>query len=499
MSGIKGATVRSNLNKVVRTVNAGISECERAAVEAGEIGRSECARHEAGAKNVHDGVRRSLPAEVKEILRGETSQWEALLHRHDECFAAANGLVGSANEKERGFQSRKRACERRLAQIDDAVRRVQNALRGKDWYCDAENAEAQDLRRQAERVLAEMRGNVSLGRQAQDLRRQSVARFSESEDLAREAEREYDRLVNLAGERRERQRIKEENERKAKNLQGDLESLKRAIESKNFAKFGSAVYTSSERHELDEVLRLIGNGRYENAIPRAEALRRKLAEAASAIDAAQRAWETERLSAERALADAREEGARLDREHLKNFSGSAEGGISALFSEIEFAGDDLRSENFDKAKARIAAAVEGLRELKEKADVNRRLSEQRGEMAEAIMQALYDAKYDTPNYYMQDEADELSDLCIVAAAPGGVGDMRMRIGISGETRFEVGNIPEGSEQLCIDQIRNLQKRLAESDVRFDVTDWGRAENQNKVHLDVRQKQTAVTQTIQRQG
>ena len=115
------------------------------------------------------------------------------------------------------------------------------------------------------------------------------------------------------------------------------------------------------------------------------------------------------------------------------------------------------------------------------------------------MQAFFDANYDTPSYYMQDEADELSDLCVVAAAPGGVGDMRMQITLSGETRFEVGNIPEGSEQLCIDQIRDLQKRLAASDVRFDVTDWGRASNANKIHLDVRPKQTTVQTTIQRQG
>lgn len=499
MSGVKGATVRNNLNKVVQTVNAGLAECVRLASEAGAIGSSECARSRASAKHAHDGVKRSLPSDLKEFLRGETVQWENLVRRHDESFSAANGLVESADGQEREFQSHKQAGERQLDQIGAAVRRIQNALRGKDWYCDAENAEAQALRRQAGQVLSEMRRHVGLGRQAQELRRQSVARFSESESLALDAEREFQRLVNLANERQQQQRIKEENERKARNLESDIVSLRRTIESKNYAKFGSDSYTRDVRHEVEEVLRLIGNGAYEKAIPRAEALKGTLGTAASKIDAAQRVWEIEKLAAERALADAREESAKFNLEELIAFSGTSADEVRGHFSGIEAAARDVSSEHFAEAGEKIAAAIGKLREVAERAAENRRLSAQREEMAQAIMQALYDAKYDTPSYYMQDEADELSDLCVVAAAPGGVGDMRMRIGISGETKFEVGNIPEGSEQLCIDQIRSLQKRLAESDVRFDMTDWGRAENQNKVHLDVRQKQTTVAQTVQRQG
>ena len=499
MSGVKSATVRNNLNKVVRTVNAGIAECERAATAAGAIGQAECVRRAKSAKRVHDGVKRELPADLVEFLKGETKQWKDLLRRHDESFSAATGLVNSAEGKEREFRSHKQAGERQLDQIGAAVRRIQNALRGKDWYCDAENDEAQALRRQAGQVLSEMRRHVGLGRQAQELRRQSVARFSESESLALDAEREFQRLVNLANERRKQQRIKEANERKAKNLESDLVSLRSRIESKDYAKFGANVYTRAVRHEAEDVLRLIGNGAYESAIPRAEALKATLEAAASQIDAAQRAWETEKLAAERTLADAREESGKINRDDLLAFSGVPANEVNGCFSDIDSATRELAAEHFTDARSRATAAIAKLREIAERAAENRRLSQQREEMAQAIMQAFYDANYDTPSYYMQDEADELSDLCVVAAAPEGIGDMRMRIGLSGEIKFEVGNIPEGAEQLCIDQIRDLQKRLAESDVRFDVTDWGRAENQNKVHLDVRQKQTTVTQTIQRQG
>lgn len=499
MSGIKGATVRNNLNKVVNVVRSGISECERSAAAVASVGKTDFNCQSAEAARTHAGVRRQLPSEVRELVGSETARWEALLRSHDERFEKAGELTAAATEREAEFQNRKRNSEERLARVNRGVEAVRRALQGKDWYCDEENHEAKRLRSEAEGILAEMRRNVDLGRQAQVLRRKSLEAFAESERLAQDAEREYERLVNLSRERREQQRIKEENERKAKSLSSELASLRRAIEAKNYTKFGGSVYTSAERRELEDVVRLIDNGRYESAIPRAEALKGKLAAASSAIAEAQRAWEAEKLAAERVLVDAREEMSKIDRDQLVNYSGAAAADIAADFSELSVAAGELEQENFGVARTRATAAVEKIRALKEKSDANRRLSDEREEMSQAIMQALYDANFDTPEYYLQDDGDALSDMCVVAAAPGGVGDMKLRINIAGETKFEVCNIPEGHEQLCVNQIRNLQKNLAESDIRFDMTDWGRAENQGRVHVDVRPKEQTTVKTIQRQG
>ena len=77
--------------------------------------------------------------------------------------------------------------------------------------------------------------------------------------------------------------------------------------------------------------------------------------------------------------------------------------------------------------------------------------------------------------------------------------MKMRIGLDGNVKLEVLNVAEGHENVCIEKIRAMQERMAENDdVRFDMTDWGRAANQNKVHLDVRQCQQTVEQTMQMQ-
>jgi hypothetical protein len=45
----------------------------------------------------------------------------------------------------------------------------------------------------------------------------------------------------------------------------------------------------------------------------------------------------------------------------------------------------------------------------------------------------------------------------------------------------------------------MQEKLAEDEINFNVTDWGRAENQNKVHLDVKQRTQETQITRQRQG
>ena len=499
MSGIKSATVRNTLEKVVALTRAGIAECERAAAEAGSVGRSACDSEKKEANRAHAGIHRALPDDLRVFLKDQTARWESLVRLHDEKFAEANRLYGEADGREKNFETRKRERERTLDRIDGSVRRISDTLRGKNWYLNAENAEAQALRNEAERVLGEIRRDVSLGRQAQDLRRQSVPLFSESANLALEAEREFQRLVDLARDRQKRLRIQEEQERKAANLESEIRSLRNAIESKNHEKFGGASYTKAVQRETDEVLQLIASRSYEKALPRAERIKNSLVAAVAKIDAAQRAWEKEKLEAERTLSDAREEAGKADGGVLSTYSGASTGEVEGLFDAIEEAAQLLSSELFAEARDRAAAAVGRLRELGERAAENQRLVQQREEVAQSIMQAFFDANYDTPSYYMQDEADELSDLCVVAAAPGGVGDMRMQITLSGETRFEVDNIPEGSEQLCIDQIRDLQKRLAASDVRFDVTDWGRASNANKIHLDVRPKQTTVQTTIQRQG
>lgn len=499
MSGVKKATVQNTLSKTVQMIRDAVAQCASMAENTGRVGREGFEKKKNEAETVHKNLNRKLPENLKEFLRDETAQWEALLRQHDSVYQ--KGCENSLQAESRDSQYRNLRCksENDLSSIDHRVQQIRNALRGKDWYCDAENEEARQLRARAQGVLDTMLQNVSVAQEAQGLRRQSYNELTESEGLAQAAQREYDRLINLAKERLETQRIAEENKRNALNLKADLKSLCKDIESKNFNKFGNGCYSESLCRDVKTVIDAIEAGNYETSIPHAEKLKAELRTCADKIDAAQQAWTAAKVAAEKALSDARDEMASLNRDDLNNFSGQKVDKINAAFAAIDEASSKISTENFAAASRQISDSITALRQFNETANENKKLSNQRDEIADSIMQALCDTDYDDPSYYLKEEDNQLSDLCVVAAAPGGVGNMKLRIELSGHVSFEVDNIPDGREQLCIDSIRKMQEKLVEDEVRFDVTDWGRAENQNKVHLDVKQQTTQVQQTIQRQG
>ena len=504
MSGIKSAEVKHGLNKTIAYVRRQAESCNNAATSIGGVGASEFKKKRTEAKSSHDGVVRSLPAEVAKYLEKESGRWRALVRSHDEAYNAAVENARTASARDDSFLAQKSDCERTLAELDSAIERVQRSLRRKDannngWYCDEEDAEAQRIRQSAQGVAADMRRSVRLAEEAQALRRSSFTKFGEAMVLAREAQREYDRLVALGENRKEQERVKEENKRKALNLKNEIVSLRKGIRSLNYEKFGAECYGASVRKEIESVVNAIDAGRYEQSISAAEALKGKLERALEEIGSEQRRWEAAKASAEKALSDAREEIAKIDKDRLGKFSGEPASALDAQFDAISAAEESVRREDFAAAEKRLSAAVSELRRIAAKAEENEELFNRRTELAESIMQALYDSNYDTPCYYFHDEANELSDLCVVASAPGGVGDMKMRIGLDGKVKLEVANVAEGHENVCIEKIRAMQERMAENDdVRFDMTDWGRAANQNKVHLDVRQRQQMTEQTMQMQ-
>lgn len=505
MSGIKSAEVKQSLRKTVNMIRGRLEEIAQASSEQAEAGRADLARTKREAESIHRGVKRTLPPELVKFLAGETALWESLVEDHDTAFKSAVEQADSAEETEDRYASRRADADSAISQVERKVERLRNrigekeARQGHDGYFDDEDREADRLEREAREACKNLKANMSIHREAQAQRRASFTKFDESENLARAAQVEYDRLASLASDRREKQRIQEEKKRKALNLRDDLVSLRKSIKAKNYVKFGEGLYTDTVRRELRDVLNRIDEGKYTSAIPDAQGLKDRLISIAQQIDDAQRRWETQKALAEKTLADARREAGMLDRDVLSRYSGETESTLSAGFAGLDDAAALIEQESFDEAMKTATEAITRLRDLNERALENRRLAGQREEIAEAIMQALYDSNYDTPCYYLQDETDEFSDLCVVAAAPTEVGNMKMRIGLSGKVSFEVEKVPEGQEAICVEKVRQLQEKLAQDEIKFNMTDWGRAENQNREHLDVTQSRTTTTQrTIQRQ-
>lgn len=500
MSGIKRAEVSTTLSKALSGVRKQIAECGSTAASAAGVGAKNYERMWSAANKGHEGIARELPPHVENLSGEDIANWRSLIDRHDRAYKDAGSLSRQADERLARYEDLRKKSDSCVVDLERCERGIRASLEGKNWYCEAENEQAKKLRSTANGVLAKLRNDLSIAREALRLRQSSFSRLAESEKLAQLAQREYDRLLKLSMERKEQERIAEENRRRVAALVSDIESLRTEIEGRNYRKFGDGNYSAAEVDcELSRIEDLIAAGKLEKACADAKTVKGRLGGELEAIEAAQLAWESEKVSAEKALSDAREECASINMADVKMYSGVRAEQIDVLFSMLDSIAALISDERFSAAKESIDDSLRRVRDVREKTEENKRLSQQRDEIAQAIMYALYKANFDTPEYYLQEGDNSLSGLCVVAAAPGGVGDMKLTIDLAGRTSFEVENIPEGHEQLCIDQIRSLQQRLSESGVRFDVTDWGRARNENRVQVGVGGHTTTTQRTIQRQG
>ena len=502
MSGIKCAEVKHTLDRTLASVRSTIEEYGSLASATADVGSGVFFRKQMSAESAHNNLIRKLPDEIKKYVGDEAGKWQLIINSHDTAFKEAGNLSKQADARMSSYEALRRKSDSDIYELQRRAQAIRASLAGKSGYCDAENEQAKHLRSAANGVLAKLRSDMSVTQEAQRLRQASFSKLSEAESLAKAAQREYDRLVTLAANRKEQERIAEENRRKALALKEDIASLRGGIETKNYQKFANGSYSAIEvEHEVTQIDNFISKGNYESACNFADKVKRRLIDISDSIDSAQLVWETAKAFAEKLLSDAREECMGMSKEDLKTYSGVDASTIDSTFATIDLAADTIIKEEFADASKMIEDTMKIIRAIGEKATENKKKAQEREEIAQAIMQALYDAAFDTPEYYLDDEGNALSDLHVIAAAPGEVGDMSLQIDLAGKTSFEVKNIPEGHEQLCIEQIQNLQKNLAESGICFDMTDWGRAKNLAKINVNVGENGKIQEKdiTMQRQG
>ncbi len=130
----------------------------------------------------------------------------------------------------------------------------------------------------------------------------------------------------------------------------------------------------------------------------------------------------------------------------------------------------------DDAQQSLASAEAAGEALRQKAAANRESSVRNELVAEAIMQALCDRNYNTPNFGELKEGDPLGGIQIRADVPNrdGKGNLRIDIHLDGRTVFEVENVSVGEEMICKDVIKGVGDAIAGSGLILEMKDWGRA-------------------------
>lgn len=136
----------------------------------------------------------------------------------------------------------------------------------------------------------------------------------------------------------------------------------------------------------------------------------------------------------------------------------------------------LDAGDLNAAQAAIGQAESHRAAAVTEAEQNRRDAERTQQIADAIMQALSDRKYDAPKFGFLKEGDPLSGIQVRADVPNrdGRGNIRVDIHLDGRTEFDVENIDEDDEQPCRDVLGGLTEALAQEGLQLDITDWSRA-------------------------
>ena len=191
----------------------------------------------------------------------------------------------------------------------------------------------------------------------------------------------------------------------------------------------------------------------------------------------QNAFEAAQRSAQNNLNAAREEVASFQPASLAKWTGE-EQGVNAAFDALAQAEVQIGAEKFADAESLTEKGLLAIRNYAKVAREHENAANQRMELAEVIMNALYEQGYDSPTFYYSQQNSagedvEFSDLTIFAKAPGVRGDMRMNIDLNGKVKLEVEGIAEGEETACHKLITDLQKSMSE-EIDFQMTDWGRA-------------------------
>lgn len=489
MSGPKQADVQLKLDRALQAIQVQLDQC--AANNARIEGIAQNAVGEA-AQQADRAV-----AELPESVEGTPEEVAAYRQKREAALKAladakqAEDTARAAKNAADGIHNKAKEV---LVECMAECAVIHARIQGRAHYLHAEDAQALAVRGKAEAAVAQQ---VAAGRKIQEAAEaQKWARnfYDRAILLARGVQDEGNRLKELQRQREEAQRISEQNQRDATEFDNRINAARAQIQKLQAEKFAPGKW-SPLAAEIGVFQLAFGQEDFAAAAGLGRKIVDRVEKLFAEIADAQQAWEFARKAAQNEIEAAEAEVQGVDQNHLQEWADNPQG-LADIQNRMVQARGRFDKEEFSGVAEHAQAAVAQLRACIDVADANLARYEQREEIGNAIMQALYDQNYDTPEWYFAERDSrgndkKLGEIVIFAQAPGAKGDMRMQINLDGNVNLELQNVPEGEEQLCHELIRGLQDGLADV-CHFEMKDWGRADGARPQRVQVQQKQRDIT-------
>lgn len=481
MSGAKAAEVRPKLASAISAMEKQIRESEEISDQMKKLDSADLIDKEQQADSLQNKLNeleisndvfefasrdaRSLTDQKQEVAdqiqKGKTECAKAQLLRREaeELHLQSLGIINKV--------------ARDIAKVQQ---KLDSTILG--WYMDSENSMAIQARSKAENALALEKKSAALMRDALDSSKKAKDAFQTADSLGRKLFKKSDNVIKMAQKQAEAARIEEENQRRSVAFSAEINSLTDSINALNHQKFLPNGFVTLTK-EIANFQKLFNRKNFVETATLGENLVKQLRSFEQRATALQNAFEAAQIAAQNSLTAANREINTWDQNELARWT-CADQAIAEAYARRNQANDLIQREMFPEAQEMIAQTLNELRNFALLAEKNKSNAEQRNELAEVIMNALYEQGYDAPTYYYSAQNPngsdvEISDLTIFAKAPGVRGDMRMNIDLQGKVNLEVEGIAEGEETVCHQLIQDLQKGINQ-EIDFNMTDWGRAAN-----------------------
>lgn len=303
-------------------------------------------------------------------------------------------------------------------------------------------------------------------------------------------------LEALAAKRRESNRIQEKQKQISVQNHEEIMMMVDNIKTLEYDRFMHGRFLEFQTR-IQDFLNAFKRDNYEwcaeNSPRLLEELKRFFNEMATLV---QTFHETEQITRSQ-LKAAQDELAGIDLDDLKRWSQKADEvkkaveQLNTCEAEVErISAIGTRPQDFDAPRQTIAAVIEALRRLMNEATENHARYDARDGIRKAIRDALKALKYDAPRYYFQESLEdgspnELSPLTIYAHNPAETGNLRLTVGLEGDTSLEVFREDENGRELevtqkdavnCHHAVLDFGRQLETSGFNLRITDWGRAKD-----------------------